>query len=470
MNRNRIAALLLALVMLTGMLPSALAANETYKLTVTITDSGEGAANRTVTDYTNYLTGDTNLVATIGALVAGNYESLKIFESPAMRDKLDRGLEAYTNSSSWSDFVTREMAGASGDLLPLIADFDTTVDALTVGTAYSVTYTNAENGDAKEGVTYTVTVTLTRRTSSKPKPAVNITDSEDGKTELVTGTTSSSSSSSSNRVQAGETVTIELTPDEGYRPNRVVVTDKNGNPVSVKAQDNNTYTFVVPEGGVTVTTTFIQMPTPVEETGVDRMLNTDPDVAYIQGKSDGRFHPSDSITRGQVAAIFYRLLKAEYANVAANKRFDDVPADFWCADAVNTLATLGIVNGMTADEFAPNKAITRAQFVAICARFADSAAKGESFTDVPESYWAYDYISTGSGHGWINGVGNDKFDPNAPITRAQAVAIVNRMLCRIADRALIDGEGEQFYHDVADTHWAWYEVGEASQGDLTRGD
>jgi len=125
MNRNRIAALLLALVMLTGMLPSALAANETYKLTVTITDSGEGAANRTVTDYTNYLTGDTNLVATIGALVAGNYESLKIFESPAMRDKLDRGLEAYTNSSSWSDFVTREMAGASGDLLPLIADFDT---------------------------------------------------------------------------------------------------------------------------------------------------------------------------------------------------------------------------------------------------------------------------------------------------------------------------------------------------------
>lgn len=463
-RRNRIVALLAALALMVALLPTAMAANNTYKLTVTISDSGAGAVNRSVTDSTTYLTGDTNLVTTIGALVAANYERLKVFASPAMRDKMDEGLEVYTDSREWAAFVEAfENDGAAGSLLPLIADFDTTVDALELNTVYSISYTNAEPGDAKEGVTYTIAAKLTKRASSTTKPVVNVQESEDGKAE-VTG------SQSSNRVQAGEKATIALTPDDGYRPNRVVVTDKNGNPVSVKALDNNTYTFEVPEGGVTVTTTFIQMPTPVESTGVDRMLNTDPNIAYIQGKADGKFHPTDQITRGQVATIFYRLLQPEYARTEKTKNFSDVPADFWCADAVNTLATLGIVNGMSADSFAPNKPITRAQFVAICARFADSMAEGDSFTDVPEGYWAYDYISTGSGYGWINGVGNGKFDPNAPITRAQAVTIVNRMLCRIADRAAIDGKDKQFYHDVVDTHWAWYEIGEASLGDLSRGD
>lgn len=464
MNRNRIAALLLTLVMLMSMLPTAMAA-DTYKLTVAITDSGAGATGAYVTDSTSYLTGSENLVAEIGKHVASNYEALKVFESPAMRDKLDRGLDSYTGKDSWTDFVTNEMRGATGDLLPLIADFDATVNALTEGKTYSITYVNPVAGDAKAGVTYRVTATLTRRTPSAPKPSsplVNIQTAEDGKASLA-------NKHGVNSVKTGDTVTIELSPETGYRPNRVVVTDKNGNPVSVKALDNNTYTFVVPAGGVNVTTTFIQMPTPVNKTGVDRMLNTDPDTAFIQGKADGKFHPSDSITRGQVATIFYRLLKPEYANVAGTKDFKDVPDGFWCENAIKTLAELGIVNGMNTNEFAPNKPITRAQFVAICARFADAAVEGEAFTDVPEGYWAYDYISTGSGYGWINGVGEGRFDPNAPITRAQAVTIVNRMLCRIADRAVIDGVGDQFYHDVADTHWAWYEIGEASQGDLSRG-
>lgn len=474
-RRNRIVALLVALVLMVGMLPATAAAANVYRLTVTIADSGSGATGERVTDSTGYLTGDTNLVATVGALVASNYylsdgsvnpaSPLRAFRSDAMRQKLEKGLRACQNGGNvWSEFVTDEMLGADGELLPLIADFGTRVDALELNKEYSITYVNPVDGDTKEGVKYTITAVLTKRsTSNKPsKPLVNIQDSEDGKAAL-------SDKHVSGNVQAGQKVTIELTPEDGYRTNRVVVTDKNGKPVSVTAVDNDTYTFVVPEGGVTITSNFIVMPTPVEATGVDRMLNTDPDIAYIQGKADGKFHPADQITRGQVAAIFYRLLKTEYARTENTKNFTDVPAGFWCADAVNTLASLGIVNGMSDQEFAPNKPITRAQFVAICARFAGSAMEGDSFTDVPDSYWAHDYISTGSGYGWINGVGGGLFDPNAPITRAQAVTIVNRMLCRIADRAVIDGVDEQFYPDVVDTHWAWYEIGEASQGDLSRG-
>jgi len=478
MKRNRITALLLALVMMVSLVPAALAAGSTYRLTVTITDAGPNATGNVVSDSTGYLLGDEWLAAEIGKLVAANYyledgsvnpaSPLRDFQSDAMREKMEDGLNACRNGEdAWTEFVTEDMAGAiggaEGDLLELIAEFDTPVSAMTPNKLYSITYVNPVGYDAKAGVTYTVTAQLTRRTSSSTKPLVTILDSENGKTDLADIHVSGS-------VQVGTTVTIVIKPDDGYRTNRVVVTDQNGKPISITAVDNNTYTFVVPAGGATVSTNFILMPMPVADSGVGRMLNTDPDIAYIQGKTDGNFYPSDSITRGQVATIFYRLLKEEYANVPHTKRFDDVPDDFWCSNAINTLAALGIVKGMTEEEFAPNRAITRAQFVAICARFADTTVDGYTFTDVPESYWAYDYISTGAGFGWINGVGGGKFAPNDPITRAQAVAIVNRMLCRIADRAAIDALEAQFYHDVADTHWAWYEVGEASMGVLTRGD
>lgn len=487
-RRNRIAALLAALVLMLSMFPMTAAAVNVYRLTVTISDSGTGATGVRVTDSVNYLTSNTNLVATVGALVASNYyledgsvnpaSPLRAFRSDAMRQKLEKGLHAYRNGKNiWTEFVTDEMLGASGNLLPLISNFDAKVGALKTNQEYVITYVNPVDDDAKAGVKYTVTVKLTKRSSSKPDnivedeaeaPALGnalviIQKSQNGSADLA-------DSHIPSNVRVGDQVTIELLPEDGYRPNRVVVTDKQGKPISITAVDNNTYTFVVPEGGVIVTPNFILMPTSVDTTGVDRMLNTDPDTAYIQGKADGKFHPSDSITRGQVAAIFYRLLKAEYAQVEKTKSFSDVPADFWCADAVNTLATLGIVNGMNDKEFAPNKPITRAQFVAICARFADAPTVGDTFTDVPESHWAYDYICTGSGYGWINGVGGGLFDPNAPITRAQAVTIVNRMLCRIADRAAIDGYGSKFYPDVTDTHWAWYEIGEASKGILSRGD
>lgn len=493
---TKIVAMLMTLAMLLSMLPVTAMAADTYKLTVTITDAGEGATGNEVSDSTSYLTGDTNLVTEIGKLVADSYfdengdvdmsSPLRGFASNAMRAKLEKGLKAYKAKGDWESFVTREMAGAYGDLLPLVSDFSTTLSDMEDGKEYEITYTNAVRGDAKEGVTYSIIAVLEKRETAgggtggggggsitpKPpvtppapvvpdEPLIEFHPTEDGDHGL-------SDYHDHDDVKPGDKVTIDLKPDNGYRTNRVTVTDKNGKPVKVTALDNNTYTFVVPVGGVTVTSTFIQNPTPVDETGVSKMLNTDEPSAYIQGKADGKFHPSDSITRGQVATIFYRLLRAEYANVESTKSFQDVPADFWCAEAVNTLATLGIVNGMTDEIFDPNKPITRAQFVAICARFADATAEGETFTDVPESHWAYDYISTGSGFGWVNGVGGGAFDPNAPITRAQAVAIVNRMLCRIADRAAVDALEEQFYHDVADHHWAWYDIGEASLGALTR--
>ena len=161
-----------------------------------------------------------------------------------------------------------------------------------------------------------------------------------------------------------------------------------------------------------------------------------------------------------MAQIFYRLLKNR--DVETKTTFADVPDTLWCADAVNTLAALGIVNGITSETFAPNQPITRAQFVAICSRFTQLSAKGETFTDVPQTYWAYDAVSTASAYGWVNGTGNGLFAPNQLITRAQAAAIMNRLLGRnMAGETY--GEARQ-YLDVSQTYWAWKNICEASDG------
>lgn len=116
-------------------------------------------------------------------------------------------------------------------------------------------------------------------------------------------------------------------------------------------------------------------------TGISKQLNTDQNISYMQGMADGRFYPASSVTRGQVAQIL--LPPAEGAEGFLQTTFTDVPDTLWCAEAVNALASLGIVEGVGNGKFAPNQSITRAEFVTICARFTQVSASGETFTDVP---------------------------------------------------------------------------------------
>lgn len=89
---------------------------------------------------------------------------------------------------------------------------------------------------------------------------------------------------------------------------------------------------------------------------------------------------------------------------------------------------------------------------------------------MPESHWAYNEISTAAAYGWVNGVGNGRFAPDRLITRGEAAAMVNRMLGRLADKAAIDAGQARPFPDVDDSHWAWYEIGEATtEHDYTMG-
>ena len=99
-----------------------------------------------------------------------------------------------------------------------------------------------------------------------------------------------------------------------------------------------------------------------------------------------------------------------------------------------------------------------------------AGAAGGTFSDVPESHWAYEEITTAAAYGWVTGIGGNRFAPDRLITRGEAAAMVNRMLGRLADKAAIDAGQARPLPDVDDSHWAWYEVGEATtEHDYTMG-
>ena len=135
----------------------------------------------------------------------------------------------------------------------------------------------------------------------------------------------------------------------------------------------------------------------------------------MQGMADGKFYPANPVTRGQVAQIFYRLLKDR--NVTSSTTFADVPDTLWCAEAVNTLAALDIVRGIGNGQFAPNQPITRAQFVTVTARMLGWDTKtttASSFTDT-KGHWAEGAISAAVQHGALDKGGS--FRPDAAISR-----------------------------------------------------
>ncbi|MBT9683731.1 S-layer homology domain-containing protein [Pseudoflavonifractor sp. MCC625] len=144
----------------------------------------------------------------------------------------------------------------------------------------------------------------------------------------------------------------------------------------------------------------------------------------------------------------------------------DVPEDAWYARAVNTLASMGVVAGVGGEKFWPEAPITRAEFVAMAGRFAHPVeAGGMTFADVQEDDWFYEEVQSAIWYGWISGYPDGTFGPEQPMTRAQAAAILNRMLGRSADRAfLAEDHGLREFRDVSKSHGAYFDICEAANG------
>ena len=186
-------------------------------------------------------------------------------------------------------------------------------------------------------------------------------------------------------------------------------------------------------------------------------LNGDDHYAYIVGYPDSTVRPQNGITRAEVATIFFRLLTDETRNANSTKSnsYSDVAAGAWYNHAVSTLSAMGIVKGDSQGKFNPNAPITRAEFAAIAARFDDKAnTTAVDFSDIA-SHWAKNEISAAANNGWINGYTDGTFRPNNKITRAEAMTLVNRVLKRLPETAEDLHNDMIKWSDNSDTS-AWY--------------
>lgn len=192
-----------------------------------------------------------------------------------------------------------------------------------------------------------------------------------------------------------------------------------------------------------------------EDIDVPPALDTDGDhYAYVIGYPDGTVKPENSITREEVATIFFRLLteEARNANFKTSNTFTDVNADRWSNNAISTMAEMGIITGYAGGTFKPSNNITRAEFATIAARFDDGGAVSSTFSDMA-GHWAEAYVAEAASLQWINGYSDGTFKPDNYITRAEVMTIVNRMLKRSVSSENIHADAIRWTDNPEE---AWY--------------
>ena len=187
-------------------------------------------------------------------------------------------------------------------------------------------------------------------------------------------------------------------------------------------------------------------------------FNTEDHFAFVNGYPDGTVKPTGDVTRAEVAAILYRVMDADCVKTYETTRcsFSDVVRGDWFNLYVATLENAGvIVDTRTNGKFRPNEAITRAELAAMLAQFADIKSAANSFNDVSARHWASDEIAVCAKMGWINGYPDGSFRPDATITRAEMMAMINRALGRTPKSADDLLSGMKTWRDNANVN-AWY--------------
>ncbi len=258
----------------------------------------------------------------------------------------------------------------------------------------------------------------------------------------------------------GDKVTIIPKPDEGYETGTVTVLDKNGNAIAVVDNEDGTYTFVQPEGKVTVAVDFVKtasagedwksfpcfLDCPKDATCVmEPYVDLDKNQWYhdgvhyciqaniMTGISSTEFSPNTNITRGMIAMMLWNMEgnpKGEYRNL-----FTDVLPGDWYEPAVSWAAAEGIVHGFGDGTFGPNDPITREQLAVILYQYSSSSETNfdeMSFLDASQiSAWAKTAVQWAVQNNVINGMGDGTVNPQGNTTRAQAATMFRNSCCGV---------------------------------------
>ena len=245
---------------------------------------------------------------------------------------------------------------------------------------------------------------------------------------------------SPSNAEKGATITITLSPDKGYKLDKLTVTDGSGKTVSTVKKSDTVYTFTMPASAVNVGVSYVKATeTPSETTFNDVSANDwfASAVDYVTGKgmmngtADNTFSPKANTTRGMVVTVLYRLENQPSTSAAS---FTDVASGAYYANAVAWANANGIVSGYGSGKFGPNDKVTREQLAAILYRYAQykkydvsGANSLDGYTDVQSvSSYAVPALQWANAAGVVTGKSGSKLDPKGYATRAEVAAMLMR--------------------------------------------
>ena len=228
----------------------------------------------------------------------------------------------------------------------------------------------------------------------------------------------------------GDTVTVTVQPDQGYKLGKLTVTDGNGKAISVTAADGK-YTFVMPQSRVTVKADFVKHQLVFTDVPAAAYYAEAVEWAVSQGITAGTtattFSPDSGCTRAQIVTFLWRAAGSPVVSDAMG--FTDVPADAYYAEAVRWAVAQGITAGTSVSTFSPDSICTRGQIAAFLFRANGqpaATAAANPFSDVAADSYYYDAVLWAAENGITAGTSATTFSPNAPCTRAQIVTFLFR--------------------------------------------
>lgn len=268
---------------------------------------------------------------------------------------------------------------------------------------------------------------------------ITISDTENGETSVTP-----------KDAEKGDSVVITATPEEGYVLESLIVSDREGARIELTENEDGTWSFIMPDGEVTVTAVFGEEPedyfADVTGTWAADDINQLADLGVVTGNPDGTFRPDSQITRAEIVAILVRLYDLDSETMVT---FEDTQ-NHWASGYISIAASLGYINGFDSAHFGPNEALTREQLAVMVTRIAGLQPSGGtdlSFSDSSSvSGWALDGVRAAFENGLISGYPDGTFRPDAEITRAEAChLIVSLINLQSDDEQASDGQtdGEQ---------------------------
>lgn len=343
-------------------------------------------------------------------------------------------LQAAADAAKSTDVISVK-SGASHEL-----NFTTTKSVKVkneTGADITVKFNGTDEGVAA-GATKTFSYT-------KPSSGGSSGGSSSGKTTYKVTTSAVNNggvNASPSSAEKGAAITITLSPDKGYKLDKLTVTDGSGKTVSTVKKSDTVYTFTMPASAVKVGVSYVKATETPSETKFNDVSANDwfaSAVDYVTGKgmmngtAANTFSPKANTTRGMIVTVLYRLENQPSTSAAS---FTDVASGAYYANAVAWANANGIVSGYGSGKFGPNDKVTREQLAAILYRYAQykkyDVSVGEdtnilSYNDAQSiSSYAIPAIQWACGAGVVTGKSGSKLDPKGNATRAEVAAMLMR--------------------------------------------